>query len=288
MATLRGVLVRSTRVRPAILAAFLLLPLTEPTANAQVAPSTAPGASAAERAGRPRRVDPFAGQKRIRALVVTGGCCHDYATETKVLMDMMATEAPVDWTVVLETEGGSNATRTKASLYKQPNWAAGYDIVVHNECYANVDDGDFVRNVVAGHSGGVPAVVIHCAMHSYRALESDEWRELLGVTTRRHTQQHNIQVKVTDAGHPIMTGFRQDWVTPKDELYVIEKLWPNAKALATAVSPEDGAEYPLIWVNDYRGARVFGTTVGHGPETWDDSTFRDLLVRGFKWAVNRQ
>jgi len=65
-------------------------------------------------------------------------------------------------------------------------------------------------------------------------------------------------------------------------------LWSNAKALATAVSPEDGAEYPMIWVNDYHGARVFGTTVGHGPETWDDPTFRDLLVRGFEWAVNRQ
>ena len=268
-----------------VLAALLLLPFATP-ANAQATPGSQ--APAAEQAPRPRRVDPFAGQKRIRALVVTGGCCHDYATETKVLMDTMATEAPVDWTVVLETEGGPNVTRTKAGLYKQANWADGYDIVVHNECYANVDDGEFVRNIAAGHSGGIPAIVIHCAMHSYRALESDEWRELLGVTTRRHTQQHKIQVKVTDADHPVMMGFRKDWVTPMDELYVIEKLWPNAKALATAVSPEDGAEYPLIWVNDYHGARVFGTTVGHGPGTWEDPAFRDLLVRGFKWAVNRQ
>jgi type 1 glutamine amidotransferase len=57
--------------------------------------------------------------------------------------------------------------------------------------------------------------------------------------------------------------------------------------LATAVSPEDGAEYPLIGSMTIT-ARVFGTTIGHGPETWDDPAFRDLLVRGFKWAVNRQ
>jgi hypothetical protein len=120
-----------------------------PAANAGRAGSRAP---AGEQARGPRRVDSFAGQKRIRALVVTGGCCHDYAAETKILMDMMATEAPVDWTVVLETEGGANVTRTKAGS-QAAHWAAGTDIVVHNECYANVDDGDFVRNVVAGHSG---------------------------------------------------------------------------------------------------------------------------------------
>ncbi|MDE0261063.1 MAG: ThuA domain-containing protein [Bryobacterales bacterium] len=279
-----------TRICPAILAMGLLLPEALPQA-----PSG--GSQAAERelaaqadSGRRRRrpPDPFAGQKRIRALVITGGCCHDYAGETKILMDMMASEAPVDWTVVLETEGRSTWTTTKLRLYNQPNWSEGYDIVVHNECFANVDDAEFVRKIVAGHDGGLPAVVIHCSMHSYRALESDEWREFLGVTTRRHTRQHRIAVQVKDANHPVMKGFPLDWVTPMDELYVIDKLWPGAKSLASAVDPESGHEHPLVWTNDYRGARVFGTTLGHGPATWDDPTFRDLLARGFKWAVNWQ
>ena len=203
-------------------------------------------------------------------------------------MDMMASEAPVNWTVALETEGRSTWTTTKARLYNQPKWSDGYDIVVHNECYANVDDAEFVRKIVAGHSGGLPAVVIHCAMHSYRALESDEWREFLGVTTRRHTRQHRIAVQVKDANHPVMKGFPLDWVTPLDELYVIQELWPEAKALASAVDPESGNEHPIVWTNDYHGARVFGTTLGHGSVTWDDPIFRDLLVRGFKWAVNWQ
>jgi type 1 glutamine amidotransferase len=73
-----------------------------------------------------------------------------------------------------------------------------------------------------------------------------------------------------------------------DELYVIDKLWPNAKALATAVSPDDQREYPVVWVNEYGGARVFGTTLGHGNDTWQDPIFQDLLVRGFKWAVKKE
>jgi type 1 glutamine amidotransferase len=123
-------------------------------------------------------------------------------------------------------------------------------------------------------------------MHSYRSASIDDWREFLGVTTRRHTASHHIAVKVvgTDAA---FAGFKSDWTTPVDELYVIDKLWPKARAVATAVSPEDQKEYPLAWVNDYGGTRVFGTTLGHGNATWDDPTFQDLLVRGFKWALNK-
>lgn len=280
----------STRIYPAILAMALLLPEALPQAPSAAAPTAQRGSDAQADRGRRRRrpPDPFAGQQRIRALVVTGGCCHDYAGETKVLMDVMASQAPVDWTVVLETEGRATWTTTKARVYNQPNWSEGYDIVVHNECYANVDDAELVRKIVAGHNGGLPALVIHCAMHSYRALESDEWREFLGVTTRRHTRQHRIAVQVKDANHPVMKGFPLDWVTPMDELYVVQKLWPRATPLASAVDPETGNEHPLVWTNNYRGARVFGTTLGHGAVTWDDPTFQDLLVRGFKWAVDRQ
>ncbi|MDE0101843.1 MAG: ThuA domain-containing protein [Bryobacterales bacterium] len=278
------------RIHLAILAMALLLPEAlpqAPAARSQTAQGEL-GAQADSERRRRRPPDPFAGQKRIRALVITGGCCHDYAGETKILMDIMASEAPVDWTVMLEREGRSTWTRTKVRLYNQPNWSDGYDIVVHNECFANVDDAEFVRKIVAGHNSGLPAVVIHCSMHSYRALKSDEWREFLGVTTLRHTPQHRIAVQVKDANHPVMKGFPQAWVTPMDELYIIERLWPAARPLATAVDPQSGSEYPIVWTNDYHGARVFGTTLGHGPTTWDDPTFQDLLVRGFKWAVDRQ
>ena len=73
-----------------------------------------------------------------------------------------------------------------------------------------------------------------------------------------------------------MKGFPADWVTPDGELYVIEKLWPAGKALASAVDPQSGNEHWLAWTNDFHGVRVVGTTLGHGPATWDDPTFQDL------------
>ena len=165
---------------------------------------------------------------------------------------------------------------------------AGYDIVVHNECFADVTDPDYLRKITSAHRGGIPAMVIHCSMHSYRAAAVDDWREFLGVTSRRHTRSHNIAVKIVAPDESAMKGMKTDWVTPVDELYVIDKVWPNTKALATAVSPEDQKEYPLVWINQYNGTtRVFGTTIGHGETTWNDPVFQDLLTRGFKWAIKR-
>ena len=222
---------------------------------------------------------------RIQALVVSGGGYHDYPFQAKVLMDAVGRALPVDWTVAIQ--GGRGTTGAQA-VVARPDWTKGYDIVVHNQCFADMTDETLIKRITAAHRGGPPAIVIHCAMHTYRASTNDTWREFLGVTTRRHTRAFNIPVKISARDHPIMAGFKEDWTTPVDELYVIDKFWPSSKALASAVSPEDKKEYPLAWVSDYGGTRVFGTTLGHGNETWNDPTFQDLLVRAVKWALNRQ
>ncbi len=246
------------------------------------------GQSTVQTGGRGRgagRGDPFAGQPRIKALVVSGGCCHDYPLQARIIMDAISKAAPVDWMVAVQ---GGRGTRGQLPVYDRPDWAKGYDIVVHNECFADISDPAFIRRITDGHKSGLPAVVIHCAMHTFRAAEIDDWREFLGVTSRRHTKQFNIPVKVVAKDHPAMKGFKEDWVTPSDELYVVDKFWPNATSLAAAVSPEDQREYPLAWTNDYHGARVFGTTIGHSTATFEDPVFQDLLARGFNWAVKRE
>ncbi len=85
----------------------------------------------------------------------------------------------------------------------------------------------------------------------------------------------------------MLRDFPEKWVTPMDELYVIDKLWPKATVLATSVSEKDGKEYPVIWTNDYHGTRVFGTTYGHGNVTWQDPVFIGLVSRGILWAAGR-
>ncbi|MSU37423.1 MAG: ThuA domain-containing protein [Pedosphaera sp.] len=218
----------------------------------------------------------------LHALLITGGCCHNYPMQTQSLVTTMSKHASVEWTVV--NEGGSG-TRAMLPFYDNPNWAKNFDVVVHNECFADTDSPDYIRKITAAHRAGVPAVVIHCAMHTYRAAGIDDWREFLGVTSRRHDHQSRYPVTRVQPNHPILRGVPEGWVTPMDELYVIEKLWPNAQALATSVSERDGNAYPVAWINQYGKARVFGTTYGHSEDTFRDPVYLDLLCRGVLWAA---
>lgn len=221
----------------------------------------------------------------VKALIITGGCCHNYHLQTSALTEGISKVADVDWTIIHQ---GGTGKDYELEFYEDPNWAKPYDLVIHNECFAQTTDESYVRKITEGHKIGVPAMVIHCAMHTYREIQADDWRQFLGVTSRRHDHKSNYAVQVVHPKHPVLKGFPMDWVTPMDELYIIEKLWPNATALATSKSEQDGKEYPVIWVNDYEGTRVFGTTYGHSDETFQDPVFINLLAHGFIWAANKE
>lgn len=221
----------------------------------------------------------------LKVLIITGGCCHDYPFQTRALQEAARTRGvAVEWTVVNE---GGNGTSAQIDLYNNADWAAGYDVVVHNECFAKTTDETYIRKITKPHLAGANAVVIHCAMHTYRDAKIDDWRQMLGVTSRRHEHKSNYVVRNAKPDHPAMKDFPDEWTTPTDELYVIEKVWPHTTVLATSVSEKTGDLHPVIWTNEYGKARVFGTTYGHSNETFEDKVFLDTVINGLRWAAGR-
>lgn len=247
-------------------------------------PSDSAAQDPAAKAETAAPVDKLYSGEPVKALLITGGCCHNYLFQSLALTTGVEKLADIEWTVVND---GGNGTRAQIDLYKDPDWAKPYDVIVHNECFADTDDADYVRSITQAHKAGKPAVVVHCAMHTYRAASFDDWRAFLGVTSRRHDHQSNYPVKVVAPDHVVMKAFPKDWVTPKDELYIIEKLWPTATALASSVSERDKKEHAVVWTNDYHGTRVFGTTYGHSDDTFRDPAFILLLGRGILWAAGK-
>ncbi len=224
-----------------------------------------------------------AGVKPIQALIITGGCCHDYEYQTQAIKQAAADRnVDVDWTVIND---GGNGTDAQIDLYNNAKWAKGFDVVIHNECFAKTTDPDYIRKITSVHKAGVNAVVIHCAMHTYREAKIDDWREFLGVTSRRHEHKSQYAVRATAVAHPIMKGFPRGYKTPLDELYVIERVWPNTDVLARSTSEKTGETHPVIWTSKYGKARVFGTTYGHSNETFSDAVFLTTLTRGIQWAA---
>lgn len=221
----------------------------------------------------------------IRALLIAGGCCHDYPKQNEIIRQGVSQRANVQWELF---HGGTDRDRT-LPIYQTEDWARGYDIIVHNECYGGVTDVDYVERIVKGHTKHqVPAVVIHCSMHSYRAAKTDEWRKLLGVTSRRHEPGGGpLQVIGRQLDHPILQGTPPQWKTPFGELYVIEKTWPNMTTLATAYGTQTQQDHPVIWVNEFEGVRLFGTTLGHHNETMLTDEWLDIVSRGILWACGK-
>jgi type 1 glutamine amidotransferase len=222
--------------------------------------------------------------KPLRALLITGGCCHDYGAQKVIISNGISARAPVEWTIVHE---GGDSKDHKFSVYSDPDWAKKYDVVVHNECSGAVADREHIKRVVAAHHGGVPAVMIHCTMHTFRALESDEWRECLGVTTRRHGPQQPLEVKNLAPDNPIMKGFPAVWTTGKEELYAIEKVWPGTVPLAQAYALDNKQDHAVIWTHTFGKGRVFGTTLAHNNTTMRDPVYLDMLTRGLLWACDK-
>lgn len=222
--------------------------------------------------------------KALRALLVTGGCCHDYEAQKKILSEGISKRANVDFTVVHE---GGDSRDYRVSIYQKPNWWQGYDVVVHNECFGQVADNAFIEGIAAAHKAGVPAVMLHCSSHSYRAATTDEWRMAVGITSRSHEKNRDLEVKSVKSDHPIMKGFPEIWKNPADELYKNEKVWPNVVPLAKAYGVDTKQDHIVIWTNSYGNARVFATTLGHGNATMASPVYLDLVTRGLLWSCDK-
>jgi type 1 glutamine amidotransferase len=175
----------------------------------------------------------------------------------------------------------------RVSVYEKPDWAKGYDVVVHNECFSGVTDPAFIGNVLAAHQSGTGAVVIHCAMHTFRDLKTDQWREFLGVTSPRHGRQQPLEVKNLKPNDPIMKDFPLVWKTGNEELYFIDKVWPGTEVLAEAHSVDTNKDYGVIWKHTYGKGRVFGTTLTHHNHHMSDPAYLDMITRGLLWACDK-
>jgi type 1 glutamine amidotransferase len=225
--------------------------------------------------------------KPLKVLMVTGGCCHDYENQQHILAEGISARANVMFDIIHE-EGKDKGDKThKISIYEKDDWAKGYDVVLHNECFGGVTDVAFVKRIAKAHFNGVPAVMLHCSTHSYRMAETDEWRKCVGQKSMSHEKNRDLHVVNVKPEHPVMIGFPAEWLDKGDELYKNEVLYDNFVPLAKAYGEDTKKDHFLIWVNTYGKAKVFGTTMGHSDATMSDPVYLDLVARGLLWACGK-
>jgi hypothetical protein len=148
--------------------------------------------------------------------------------------------------IVEQVHTDDKSTKPPLAILGNPDYAKGYDVVIHDECAADVSDPKLIAGVLAPHRQGLPGVNLHCAMHSYRVgnpgtratngTERSAWFDYLGIQSSAHGPQEPIAITFLDKANPITKPF-EDWTTIKEELYNNVQIFPTATALARGKQP---------------------------------------------------
>lgn len=232
----------------------------------------------------------------LRALLILGGCCHDYKTQQTLLTQGLSARINVQWAIGYDPDTG---TKHLNPWYEKEDWAKGFDVVVHDECCSDVKDDKTVERILKPHRDGLPAVILHCGIHSYRSEgypRSTPWFDFTGLASTGHGPQAPIEIKYLDDDRKITQGLK-GWTTQNEELYnnSAGKLLDTAKPLAVGrqmYKNKEGqditADAICVWTNKYGDkTRVFATTLGHNNVTVGDDRYLDLVARGLLWSVGK-
>lgn len=239
------------------------------------------------------------------------GRWHDYS-EQRQAFERLADEAGWELTVA------SGDKDSMLAFLRSPDYAAGQDAVVYNFCLADSRDMAAMENLVSQtREGGVPALLVHCAMHSWwdsfkkgqpisgnalglarankRLLKSwgnkhpdkplPAWGDFTGIASTGHGPKKPIALKPL-APHPIASDLPADYQTGKTELYNNHYMTPDVVPLIRGEQGEDQAI--VAWLAPRGKSRVMGLTLGHASDEWEDPVFLALLRNGVNALISGQ
>jgi uncharacterized protein len=100
---------------------------------------------------------------------------------------------------------------------------------------------------------------------------------------RAHDPHGTFGVRITNPDHPITQGLAAFETT--DELYTCLDGDTPITVLCDAVSVVDKKTYPMAFIVEETGGRVFHSVLGHDPVAFEAAGVRDLYRRATLWAA---
>ena len=236
----------------------------------------------------------------LKILMITGGGpWHDYNTQKDQIKEGLL-ERLSNIEITTDYEGADTLTMESTdfqfSRHLEDDWAAEFDVVIYNQCNLQVKDGAYVKGIIAEHvKHQVPAVMLHCPIHLYQYAEGDaaaEWWDFTGAVSYVHEKEDHpntapYTIEVLEPQHPIMKNYPLSWRTPAGELYLIVDMHDNATPLSHAYSVETESYSETAWVHEYKGVRVFTSSLGHHNVSMGSDVNLNLVASGVLWAAGK-
>jgi uncharacterized protein len=201
----------------------------------------------------------------IKTLVFAGGKIHDFKAVGGAARQ------------ILEAAGGFDITYVEEDLDVLTRLEP-YELLVFHYTIGEITDAqkNGLLNWIASGKGYAG---IHSAADSFRTCP--EYRAMVGGHFITHPKYREYQVSIADPGHPITEGLGVEEFTVRDEQYILD-YDPRVYVLATALWK--GAAMPVAWTKSWGDGHVFYLALGHDGPACEHEMFRELLVRGARWA----
>ncbi len=254
---------------------------------------------------------------RIRLLIVDGQNNHDWQRATRILKEIL--ESSGRFTVEVSTTPASDEPRESWNRWR-PEFKK-YSVVLSNFNGGHLAngihwprEGEKALEDYVGNGGGL--VIYHAANNSFPKWPA--YNDMIGLGWRDktfgpsviaspddkvieiprgegrnpgHGPEHDFQITVLNAEHPITSGLPKKWMHPHEQLtYGQHGPAKNMTVLTYAWSRDTKENEPMDWVILYGKGRVYTTMLGHlwkdGPDTAMRCVgFQTLLIRGCEWAA---
>ncbi|MCZ6617875.1 MAG: ThuA domain-containing protein [Gammaproteobacteria bacterium] len=143
---------------------------------------------------------------------------------------------------------------------------------------------------------GVGIVGSHSSLDAFYGW--GEYRRMVGGGLfESHPWTQRVRILIEDPDNPAVAHMGDELVI-RDEIYVLDNnpRW-NSHVLASLDTgsvgieqgPADGSrnDYPISWLREHKGGRVFMTKLGHFPEVWTNPVFLQHLLQGMRMTAGR-
>ena len=153
------------------------------------------------------------------------------------------------------------------------------------------------RNAIQGFlQAGKGIAVAHAGLDAF--YNWDWYRQMVGGGLfKEHPWTQAVGITSEEPGHPGVAHWDGNFEL-RDEIYVLDNnprwnsrvlLSLDMRSVGIEQGPADPEEndHPLSWVRMHDGGRVFVTQLGHFPEVWQDSGYRQHIAQGLRMVADR-
>lgn len=250
--------------------------------------------------------DPFAGKKKLLAIGdVRTGYQHDSVSHALATIERLGYESGAYITFIRTDSQLITKSKIERHDSRTPNLSA--NINARNLDYFDAiffmgtGEGDLTAQQKKDllsfvHDDGKGFIGAHTADDAY--FTWPEFGEMIGGYFDNHPWGvFDAPVIVEDPDFPAMKAFPRAF-TIRDEIYVHKAPYSRDKIHVLARLDASKLDYskaknlhrtdrdfPVAWTKNYGKGRVFYSTFGHLPETWDNPAVQKMYFEAIKWAM---